>query len=72
VRLPQRKKQSRKITRSKKRTTAKAPGARLPPGTYERWLKAQTVQHVAAKSEVRVPADSYEIWIEKRVRRQKS
>ncbi len=41
----------------------------LPLGTYEEWLGRQLVKPAPVKPEVEMPADSIEVWIDKRVKK---
>jgi hypothetical protein len=67
-----------KMIRSKKRGTVsrkKVKKARLAwsySDLYEDWLKLQTVRSSQTAAEVRVPTDTYEGWIQQRIRKRLS
>lgn len=55
------------ISRRRKRAP-KAKVSKLPLSTFEEWLRSQPVRPAETKPEVRMPSDSYEEWLSKRVR----
>ncbi|MDA4128819.1 MAG: hypothetical protein OK422_05155 [Thaumarchaeota archaeon] len=66
MRKSQPKERSRKI----RVTPSKNIRGKLPPSTFEKWLRLQVVKPAGTKPEVKAPPDSFAEWIGKRVRKE--
>jgi hypothetical protein len=54
------------------RESKRFEGMRLPQDAYEEWVKVQAAKPMQAKTERKPVEGAYELWVSKRVERQKS